>query len=223
MYNFTKHKLVIPMTEHQLVKSRFPIIHNDELLNKIEQNGVFKEVKAGEVMMEYGQFIKSVPLILNGCIKVMRQDEEGKELFLYYLYPGETCAMSLTCCMANQKSEIRAVAEEDSEFIAIPIQYLDQWMNKYTDWKNLVMQTYSNRFRDLLNTIDNIAFRNMDERLEEYLFSKKQALQTNTISITHQEIATELGTSREVISRLLKQMEKKNKIVLGRNKIEILE
>ena len=210
------------MTEHQLVKSRFPIIHNEKLLEDIQKQGIYKEVKAGEVMMEFGQFIKSVPLILNGCIKVMRQDEEGRELFLYYLYPGETCAMSLTCCMANQKSEIRAIAEEDSEFIAIPIQYLDQWMNEYTDWKNMVMQTYSNRFRDLLNTIDNIAFRNMDERLEEYLFAKSQATQSKIINITHHEVATELGTSREVISRLLKQMEKKNKIVLGRNKIEVL-
>jgi CRP/FNR family transcriptional regulator len=210
------------MIDYQLVKSRFPIVHNEELLKNIAQHGIYKEVKAGEVMMEYGQFIKSVPLILNGCIKVMRQDEEGRELFLYYLYPGETCAMSLTCCMANQKSEIRAIAEEDSEFIAIPIQYLDQWMNEYTDWKNMVMQTYSNRFRDLLNTIDNIAFRNMDERLEEYLFAKSQATQSKIINITHHEVATELGTSREVISRLLKQMEKKNKIVLGRNKIEVL-
>jgi CRP/FNR family transcriptional regulator len=210
------------MIDYQLVKSRFPIVHNEELLKNIAQHGIYKEVKAGEVMMEYGQFIKSVPLILNGCIKVMRQDEEGRELFLYYLYPGETCAMSLTCCMANQKSEIRAIAEEDSEFIAIPIQYLDQWMNEYTDWKNLVMQTYSTRFRDLLNTIDNIAFRNMDERLEEYLFAKSQATQSKIINITHHEVATELGTSREVISRLLKQMEKKNKIVLGRNKIEVL-
>jgi len=210
------------MIDYQLVKSRFPIVHNEELLKNIAQHGIYKEVKAGEVMMEYGQFIKSVPLILNGCIKVMRQDEEGRELFLYYLYPGETCAMSLTCCMANQKSEIRAIAEEESEFIAIPIQYLDQWMNEYPDWKNLVMQTYSTRFRDLLNTLDNIAFRNMDERLEEYLFAKSQATQSKIINITHHEVATELGTSREVISRLLKQMEKKNKIVLGRNKIEVL-
>lgn len=210
------------MTETDLIKSRFPQIHNKELLENIEKYGIQKEVKAGDVVMEYGQFIKSVPLILNGCIKVMRRDDEGKELFLYYLYPGETCAMSLTCCMANQKSEIRAVAEEDSEFIAIPIQYLDLWMHEYNDWKNLVIQTYSNRFRDLLNTIDNIAFRNMDERVEEYLFSKTQALQTSTINITHQEIATELGTSREVISRLLKQLEKKGKIALGRNKIEVM-
>lgn len=210
------------MTETDLIKSRFPQIHNKELLENIEKYGILKEVKAGDVVMEYGQFIKSVPLILNGCIKVMRRDDEGKELFLYYLYPGETCAMSLTCCMANQKSEIRAVAEEDSEFIAIPIQYLDLWMHEYNDWKNLVIQTYSNRFRDLLNTIDNIAFRNMDERVEEYLFSKTQALQTSTINITHQEIATELGTSREVISRLLKQLEKKGKIALGRNKIEVM-
>lgn len=210
------------MTKTDLIKSRFPQIHNQELLENIEKHGIHKEVKAGDVIMEYGQFIKSVPLILNGCIKVMRQDDEGKELFLYYLYPGETCAMSLTCCMANQKSEIRAIAEEDSEFIAIPIQYIDLWMHDFTDWKNLVMQTYSNRFRDLLNTIDNIAFRNMDERLEEYLFSKTQALQTDVLNTTHQEIANELGTSREVISRLLKQLEKKGKINLGRNKIEIV-
>ena len=211
------------MVESQIVRKLFPLLHNAELFDAIEKNGFYKEIKAGEVLMEYGNFIKSVPLIMSGCIKVMRKDDEGRELFLYYLYPGETCAMSLTCCMANQKSEIRAIAEEDSSFIAIPIQYLDEWMNKYQDWKNLVMQTYSTRFRDLLNTIDNIAFRNMDERLEEYLFSKTRAIQADTLSITHQEIATELGTSREVISRLLKQMEKNGKILLGRNKIEVIQ
>jgi CRP/FNR family transcriptional regulator len=209
------------MVENGVVKKLFPLLNSVELLNEIEKQGVYREVKAGETVMEYGQFIKSVPLIISGLVKVMRNDEEGRELFLYYLYPGETCAMSLTCCMANQRSEIRAVAEEDSAFIAIPIQYLDEWMSRYPDWKNLVMQTYSSRFRDLLNTIDNIAFRNMDERLEEYLYAKSRAAQSNTINITHQEIASELGTSREVISRLLKQMEKKGKIQLGRNKVEV--
>src|SRR5690606_16302547 len=103
-----------------------------------------------------------------------------------------------------------------------PVEKVDEWMRDYTDWKNLVMTTYSIRFRDLLNTIDNIAFRKMDERLEEYLFSKSRALQTDSLPITHQEIATELGTSREVISRLLKQMEKDGKIHLGRNKIDLV-
>jgi CRP/FNR family transcriptional regulator len=210
------------MTANGDIKKLFPLINNTELLNKIEQHGIYKEVKAGDTLMEFGQFIKSVPLIVSGCIKVLRQDEEGNELFLYYLYPGETCAMSLTCCMVNQKSEIRAVAEEDSSFIAIPIQYLDVWMNEYPEWKNLIMQTYSSRFRDLLNTIDNIAFKNMDERLEEYLYSKTKAAQSNTLNITHQEIASELGTSREVISRLMKHLERKGKIQLGRNKVVIV-
>jgi CRP/FNR family transcriptional regulator, anaerobic regulatory protein len=210
------------MTANGDIKKLFPLINNTALLNNIEKYGIYKEVKAGDTLMEFGQFIKSVPLIISGCIKVLRQDEEGKELFLYYLYPGETCAMSLTCCMANQKSEIRAVAEEDSSFIAIPIQYLDVWMHEYPEWKNLIMQTYSARFRDLLNTIDNIAFKNMDERLEEYLFSKTKAAQSNTLNITHHEIASELGTSREVISRLMKQLERKGKIHLGRNKVEIV-
>ncbi len=204
------------------IKQTFPILHTPELIEAIEKNGIPKEVKAGEVIMQYGQFIKSVPLILSGCIKILRKDDEDRELFLYYLYPGETCAMSLTCCMANQKSEIKAIAEEDTTFLAIPVEKVDEWMRDYTDWKNLVMTTYSIRFRDLLNTIDNIAFRKMDERLEEYLFSKSRALQTNSLSITHQEIANELGTSREVISRLLKQMEKSGKIILGRNKIDLV-
>jgi CRP/FNR family transcriptional regulator, anaerobic regulatory protein len=217
------HNFITAMVENGVVKKLFPLLNSVELLHEIEKQGIYKEVKAGETVMEYGQFIKSVPLIISGLVKVMRNDEEGRELFLYYLYPGETCAMSLTCCMTNQRSEIRAVAEEDTSFIAIPIQYLDKWMNEYPDWKNLVMQTYSLRFRDLLNTIDNIAFRNMDERLEEYLYAKSKAAQSNTLNITHQEIATELSTSREVISRLLKQMEKKGKIQLGRNKLEIVD
>jgi len=210
------------MVENGVVKKLFPLLSSAELLKEIERNGIYKEVKAGETVMDFGQFIKSVPLIISGLVKVMRNDEEGRELFLYYLYPGETCAMSLTCCMANQRSEIKATAEEDTTFVAIPIQFLDKWMTEYPDWKNLVMQTYSSRFRDLLNTIDNIAFRNMDERLEEYLFAKSKAAQSNTLNTTHQEIASELGTSREVISRLLKQMEKKGKIQLGRNKIDVI-
>lgn len=210
------------MSRADIIKKLFPLLHSTELLQEIEKHGVYREVKAGETIIEYGQFIRSVPLLLSGCIKVMRKDAEEHELFLYYLYPGETCAMSLTCCMASQRSEIKAVAEEYSTMIVIPVQYIDKFMLDYPDWKNLIMQTYNARFRDLLNTIDNIAFRRMDERLEEYLFTKIKATQSDTISITHQEIASELGTSREVISRLLKQMEKKGKIKLGRNKINIV-
>lgn len=207
---------------HDNLKKIFPALHNHELLALIEKTGIEKHIKTGDAILQYGQFIKSIPLIIQGCIKIVRQDEEGNELFLYHLYSGETCAMSLTCCMAQQKSEIKAVAEEDTTLIAIPMEYLDVWMLHFPEWKNFIMNTYSIRFRDLLNTIDNIAFKKMDERLEEYLHTKKLALHSTFLSITHQEIANELGTSREVISRLLKQLEKQHKIILGRNKIEVL-
>lgn len=208
--------------EQETIKKSFPFLQNQELISLIEKIGIVKHIKAGDTILQYGQFIKSIPLIAEGCIKIVRQDDEGNELFLYHLYAGETCAMSLTCCMAQQKSEIKAIAEEDTTFIAIPIEYLDVWILHFPEWKNFIMNTYSIRFRDLLNTIDNIAFKKMDERLEEYLQAKKLALNTRLLAITHQEIANELGTSREVISRLLKQLEKQHKIILGRNKIEIL-
>lgn len=190
-------------------------------MEAIEKQGIAVQKKAGEVIMEYGTMIKSLPLIMEGAIKVVRKDEEGNELFLYYLYPGETCAMSLTCCLAHQKSEIRAVAEEDSSFIAIPISFLETWSSEFPEWKNFIFNSYSHRFKDLLITIDNIAFKKMDERIMEYLFAKKTAHQNHELYLTHLEIAKELSTSREVISRLLKQLEKQGKIKLGRNKIEV--
>lgn len=210
------------MHETDHFKPNNSTFQDKELLSLIAQHGIVKNIKAGDTILDYGQFIKSVPLIVSGCIKIVRQDEEGHELFLYYLYAGETCAMSLTCCMANQKSEIKAVAEEDTQIIFIPMQYLDEWMLQFSEWKNFIMNTYSIRFRDLLATIDNIAFKKMDERLEAFLTEKTQVLNNKTIAITHQEIAIALNTSREVISRLLKQLEKQRKIVLGRNKIEVL-
>lgn len=210
------------MHETDHFKPNNSTFQDKELLSLIAQHGIVKNIKAGDTILDYGQFIKSVPLIVSGCIKIVRQDEEGHELFLYYLYAGETCAMSLTCCMANQKSEIKAVAEEDTHIIFIPMQYLDEWMLQFSEWKNFIMNTYSVRFRDLLNTIDHIAFKKMDERLEAFLTEKTQVLNNKTIAITHQEIAIALNTSREVISRLLKQLEKQRKIVLGRNKIEVL-
>lgn len=218
---FITNELV--MTSPNAVKKLFPLLTSKELLQEIERHGIYREIPSEEIIIDFGQYIKTVPLILSGRVKVVRQDDSGKELFLYYVYPGETCAMSLTCCLANQRSEIKAIAEEDTSLIAIPVFLAEHWLQQYPDWKNLVMQTYSVRFRDLLNTIDSIAFRKMDERLEEYLFAKKKATQSDVLNITHQEIATELGTSREVISRLLKQLERRGKIQLGRNRIRIID
>lgn len=172
--------------------------------------------------MDIGSYVKIIPLIIEGTIKVSREDEDGNELFLYYLRPGETCSMSFTCCMMNKKSEIRTVAEEDTQVIGIPIRYMDEWMSRYQSWKNFVMMTYDYRMLELVKTIDSIAFKKMDERLLEYLEDKAHATGDRTINTTHQQIAYDLNASREAISRLLKQMEKEGMVELGRNRIELL-
>ncbi|HBH22343.1 MAG TPA: Crp/Fnr family transcriptional regulator [Cytophagales bacterium] len=172
--------------------------------------------------MDIGQNIEFVPLMIKGSIKILREDEEGNEIFLYYLEEGDTCAISLTCCLSSQQSNIRAVAEQYSEYICIPIEYVEKWMNKYDSWKAFIMNTYTRRFNMLLHAIDQLAFKKMDERLENYLIEKSELHQSKIIHISHLDIATDLNTSREVISRLLKQLEKMGKVRLGRNKIEMV-
>lgn len=192
------------------------------LQEEIVQVGRLMSFRAGEVIMDFGSYVRMIPLVVKGSIKVVREDDEGREIFLYYLQPGEACSMSFTCCMMNKKSEIRTVAEDDTEIIAIPIRYMDEWMSKYQSWKNFVMRTYDTRMNELIRTIDDIAFRKMDERLLLYLEKKAEALGGKTINATHQEIAYDLNASREAISRLLKQLEKDGMVKLGRNKIELV-
>jgi CRP/FNR family transcriptional regulator len=171
--------------------------------------------------MEPGQFVKAVPLVLDGSIKIMRVDEEGKELFLYYLETGETCALSLTCCSAARPSQIKAVVEEQVSLLFIPIQIHEQLVDEFKQWKDFVSTTYQHRFQEMLTVLDAVAFKRMDERLMNYIVTKMKQLKSNELHTTHQEIANELGTAREVISRLLKQLEKKKWIELGRNVIYI--
>lgn len=192
------------------------------LQEEIVQVGRLMSFRAGEVIMDFGSYVRMIPLVVKGSIKVVREDDEGREIFLYYLQPGEACSMSFTCCMMNKKSEIRTVAEDDTEIIAIPIRYMDEWMTRYQSWKNFVMRTYDTRMNELIRTIDDIAFRKMDERLLLYLEKKAEALGGKTINATHQEIAYDLNASREAVSRLLKQLEKDGMVKLGRNKIELV-
>jgi CRP/FNR family transcriptional regulator len=206
----------------ELVRKNYPQIAEKRLQEEIAEVGKLLFFKEGEVIQDIGSYIKMVPLILEGSIKVSREDEDGNELFLYYLRAGETCSMSFTCCMMNKRSEIRTIAEEDTTMIGIPIRYMDDWMSRYQSWKNFVMRTYDARMLEMVKTIDSIAFKKMDERLMQYLENKSEATQSNVISSTHQEIAYDLNASREAISRLLKQMEKENIVKLGRNKIELL-
>lgn len=205
----------------ELVRKNFPNIAEKALQEEIATVGKLTEFSAGTVIMDVGQYVKLVPLVIEGAIKVSREDEEGHELFLYYLQGGQTCSMSFTCCMMNKKSEIRTIAEENTKMIGIPIRYVDEWMTKYQSWKNFVMQTYDFRMMELVRTIDSIAFHHMDERLLAYLDKKAQATHSKVINATHQEIAYDLNASREAVSRLLKQLENDGRVKLGRNKIEL--
>ena len=202
-----------------LLLKNFSEIAERKLQEDIVQVARLMSFRAGELIMDFGSFVRIVPLVVSGSIKVVREDSDGRELLLYYLQPGESCSMSFTCCMMNKKSEIRTVAEEDTEIIAIPVRYMDEWMSKYQSWKNFVMRSYDRRMVELVRTIDDIAFKKMDERLLQYLEKKAEVNRSKEISATHQEIAYDLNASREAVSRLLKQLEKEGRVKLGRNKI----
>ena len=207
----------------KLVHQHFPDLSELALLNEIASVGQLHNFRAGEVIMNYGSYVKLVPLLVEGAIKVVREEEEeGRELLLYYLNRGETCSMSFSCCMMNKKSDIRTTAEEDSTIIAIPIKYVDEWMSKYKSWKNFVMRSYDKRLQEMIKTIDDIAFKKMDERLWNYLLEKTKIHQSKTINSTHQKIADDLNASREAVSRMLKQLEKEGRVRLERNKIQLL-
>jgi len=205
-----------------ILSTQFPLLFEPQLRQLIAKEGTLVNVNQGDCIIDLGQYIKSVPLLISGSVKVVREDDDMNEILLYYIEAGETCAMSLTCCMADAQSEIRAVAVEDSTLIRIPVQFTDTWMEQFPSWKNFVMRSYRFRFEELLATIDSIAFMKMDERLEHYLMNRAEKLGSTTITGTHNEIAQDLNSSREVVSRLLKQLEKLGKVRLSRNKIELL-
>ncbi len=193
-----------------------------KLVEDILQAGHHKEVKRDQTVMSPGEKAIEMPIVLEGLLRVVRHDSNGKEIFLYYLGGGETCAMSLTCCMEGKPSEFYVSAEEDSKLWMIPMGYLDGWIQRYRTFRRYVFGSYQARFDELLETIDDVTFLKMDERLYKYLLDKKQATGSYVINRTHEQIAKELNTSRVVVSRLLKQLEREEKIEQYRNRIEIL-
>ena len=192
------------------------------LLSEIDHLGVVKEIPEGSKLMEIGQFINGMPLIISGAVKILRVDKEGDELLLYFLEAGDTCAMTMACCMGRTKSEVRAIAETDTLLIMIPVQNMEQWTIKYRTWRDFVFESYHKRLMEMLQTIDTIAFLKMDERLLNYLREKLKVAQGDSIRSTHQEIAYELHTSRVVVSRLLKKLENLGVIELNRNNIRFI-
>lgn len=205
-----------------LLHNSYRSVFERPLIEEIASVAKFVEVQEGDVLIEAGRYIRSMPLIIHGAIRVMRDDSDAGELFLYYIERGETCAVTLACCLGNQKSEIQAVAEMDGLIALIPVEKMEEWMGKYKSWRNFVFQSYHNRFNELLSAIDNIAFMNMSDRLELYLKEIAKVTGSNSIIKTHKEIAGEMNTSRVVISRLLKALENKGHIRLNRNNIELL-
>jgi CRP/FNR family transcriptional regulator len=191
-----------------------------ELLNQLHTIAFKRHINVNEVLMQPGDVIQFVPLVLSGSIRVILQNAEGDEYFLYHIYPGETCAMTLTCCQTNRRSEIKAVAEEDVDMLMVPVNKMDEW-SKFPEWKKFVSDIHAQRFTELLETISLIAFSKLDEQLWNYLIKRVQATGNTTLHITHQEIANELNSPREVITRLLHQLQKQQRISLARNVIEV--
>ncbi|MFV8342678.1 Crp/Fnr family transcriptional regulator [Flavobacterium sp. XS2P39] len=204
------------------IKKIFPSFSN-ELINDIEANSSFQSFKNGDIIIRTGQYIKNTVLVISGKIKIYREDENGGEFFMYYLQPGQACAISMICATKNKKSQIMAKAVEDVELLMIPLPLMDKWMMQHRSWYEFVIGSYRSRFEEVLEVIDSIAFRAMDERLEFYLKRHAAACHCKELKISHQEIASELNTSREVISRLLKKMEQRGLVNLQRNNIELLK
>jgi len=191
------------------------------LLALIEKEATLKTFQPGEIIMRTGQFIKSTALIVNGRVKIYREGPDGGEFLMYYIGPGQACAVSMICAIQARSSEITAVAEEETEILLLPIQLMDQLMREHKSWYQFVIQTYRSRFDELLAVVDDVAFRNMDERLEFYLKRYQEKTGKQKIELSHQQIAEDLNSSREVISRLLKKMEQRGLVKLNRNMIEL--
>jgi CRP/FNR family transcriptional regulator len=194
-----------------------------ELQKKIQQVGHIRKFKEDEYLMYTGQTIHSAVLVIDGIIKVFREDDEGNEIFMYNLHPGEACAISMTCAARNLNSQIMAKALIDTTVVAIPIELMDEWASKYKSWYQFVLGTYRNRFEELLEMLDQIAFKNLDERLLWYLRQHQKSLKSNIIKISFTQIALELNSSREVISRLMKKLADTGRIKLGKNQVEIIQ
>lgn len=205
------------------INFHYGYIFEQKLIEDVYNVSNHRILMEGDAIINYGDPIKFMPLLLKGAIKVFREDENGNEILLYYLEKGDTCAMSLSCCLGNKKSEILAVVEDDCEVLLIPINYMNQWICKYDSWKSFVFSSYTSRFDEMLKVIDSLAFMKMDQRLYKHLQDKCMITDSFELSINHRELALELNSSREVISRLLKKMEVDGKIILKRNLIVLNE
>lgn len=204
------------------LKDFFEHQFEEALIDEIIKAGEVKFYKEGEHLFNSNENVNFFPFLLNGVFKVLREDKNGNEVVMYFLERGDTCACVFINSLTAQKTCIRAVAETDAEVILIHVDKFDDWMVTYPTFRNYVLESYNLRLKEMMEAIDTLAFKKMDERLLKYLYDKVQVLRTTNLNTTHQDIAYDLNTSRVVVSRLLKQLENEGKIKLKRNNIEIL-
>ncbi|WP_187263007.1 Crp/Fnr family transcriptional regulator [Pontibacter beigongshangensis] len=205
--------------QKDVIVKQFPQFEQP-LLEEILAHSTIKVVAEGDEVMRTGQYIRSTVLLLSGLMKVYREDDEGNEFLMYYLEPGNACALSMMCTARDEQSKIMAKAVTEVEVLLIPSHLSELWLGKYKTWHNFVIASYRQRFEELLQTLDSVAFKGLDERLAFYLKRHVQ-VSGNEVRLSHQQIATELNSSREVISRLLKKLEQTGAISLHRNYIEV--
>ncbi|MGG5506002.1 MULTISPECIES: Crp/Fnr family transcriptional regulator [unclassified Myroides] len=206
-----------------IIKEKYRNLFEAKLLDEIIEVSTIKDFTEGERLMEIGEYIKKIPLLLAGAIKIIREDQKEGEIVLYYIEEGDTCAMTLTCCLGETKSQVRSIAEKDGSVILVPVGKMDDWLVRYKSWRNFVLNSYNNRMNEMLSAIDSLAFMNMEERLCKLLQDKAKIYNSKFIHNTHQELAEELNTSRVVISRILKTLENQGIIRLNRKYIELLK
>ncbi|WP_317900008.1 Crp/Fnr family transcriptional regulator [Aurantibacillus circumpalustris] len=206
----------------EILREKLAPIFEKQLVDEILKLAEITQVKEGEVVMDYGKKVRFMPIVISGTLRVMRKDEEGREIILYYLSSNESCAMAYACCMESKLSEVKAIAEDNAEIIKIPHEKLDEWLMKYPSWKSYIFSSFTQRFNELLRSLESVAFKKLDERLVNYLKDKAKVFGKSAIQLSHSQIAEEMGTSRVVISRLLKQLENEKKLILYRNEIKLL-
>ncbi len=201
----------------------YKVVFEKELIDELSKVGTYKRIRENDLLVDIDDNFSKIPLLLTGAIKISREDKNGDEIVLYFLERGDTCTISFGSGLNMTKSKIRGVAEKDSEVIFFPSEKLEEWMIKYKSWRDFVLESYNIRINEMLEAIDTLAFMKMDQRLYKYLTDKVKIMRCTSLNTTHQEIATDLNTSRVVISRLLKQLENEGRIKLYRNKIDVLD
>lgn len=210
------------MIDKSLLQNYFNSLFEDELLNEIVALGQLKSFKEDDILIDLDQNITHMPLLLHGAIRIMRDDDNDGELLLYYLEKGDTCAMTMSCCLGTKTSNIRATAETEGELVMIPVQKMDEWLAKYPSWRTFVFNSYQDRLDEMMRSIDNLAFKDSKGRLKNYLIEVASVNKSHTINKTHAEIAYEMNTSRVVISRLLKALENEGFLLQQRNSISLI-